>query len=69
VTFPPAHLIEAHAAGELDPGGTVQLVQHLVNCGLAWKFRAWRALADDLIARGLVTPPATRKGTPCRTGT
>lgn len=61
MTFPPAHLIEAHAAGELDPGRTVQLFQHLVDSGLAWKHAAFRSAADDLIARGLVTRPTTRR--------
>lgn len=61
MTFPPAHLIEAHAAGELDHDATVALVQHLVNSGLAWKLPAFRAEAEQLIAQGLVTHPATRK--------
>lgn len=61
MTFPPTHLIEAHAAGALDSGGTVRLMQSLVDCGLAWKLSGYRAEAEALIAQGLVTRANPRR--------
>jgi hypothetical protein len=50
--------IIAFESGELDEDETLELFQHLVSTGLAWKLQgSYGRAAADLLDAGLITSP------------